>query len=155
RFVAFASAATNLVAGDTNVVEDIFVRDRTAGTTERVSVDSAGAQTNGVSGGAAISAAGRCVASVSFAANLVPGDSNGHLDIFVRDRVTATTERVNLDSAAAQATGGGSYNPVISADGRYVAFESGASNLVSGDTNNQFDIFVRDRVSGTTERISV
>ncbi len=159
RFVAFASGATNLVPGDTNGAQDVFVRDRQTGTTERVSVDSAGAQGNGNSLGASISADGRFVAFGSAASNLIAGDTNGYEDIFVRDRQSGTTERVSVatDGTQGNANSGDipALAPSISADGRFVAFQSAASNLVAGDTNGRLDIFVRDRRSGTTERVSV
>src|SRR6188508_1225456 len=88
RFVAFQSDASNLVAGDTNGLSDVFVRDRQNGTTERVSVSSNGAQADSSSGHAAISADGRWVAFYSYATNLVAGDTNGYADVFVRDRLT-------------------------------------------------------------------
>jgi uncharacterized repeat protein (TIGR01451 family) len=164
--VAFASIAANLVPGDTNRCEfagrltsctDIFVRDRVAGTTERVSVSSAGEQANSTSDQPAISADGRFVVFTSRATNLVPGDTNDIEDVFVHDRVTGTTERVNVSSAGEQADIGLpiAIEPDISADGRVVAFASFATNLVPGDTNASFDVFVRDRVAGTTERVSV
>ena len=156
RFIAFESSDAGFVAADTNGAKDVFVRDRQLGTTERVSVDSAGAQGNGNSFYSAISADGRYVAFESDTTNLVPGDTNGVSDVFVHDRQTGTTERVSVDPAGVQGNGeSGTDGVSISADGRYVAFDSGASNLVPGDTNGSYDIFVRDRVSGTTERVSV
>jgi Tol biopolymer transport system component len=154
RYVAFYSIATNLVPGDTTGSGDIFVRDRQSGTTERVSVDSGGAQGNGGSYAPAISADGRYVAFDGSATNLVPGDTNGFSDVFLRDRQSGTTERVSISSGGVQGNGY-SYFPSISADGRYVAFESSATNLVAGDTNAFVDVFVRDRLSGTTERVSI
>ena len=154
RYVAFTSAATNLVAGDTNGVIDVFVRDRAGGETTRASVDGGGAQANGESSLPAISGDGRFVAYVSGASNLVQGDTNGSDDVFVRDRVTGATSRVSVSSSGLQANRE-SMSPAISDDGRYVAFQSGASNLVSGDTNGLFDIFVHDRQSGETTRVSV
>ena len=154
RFVAFGSDATNLVTGDTNAVSDAFVYDRVTGTTERVSVSSAGAEANGTSFAPAISADGRFVAFPSEATNLVPGDTNGVTDVFVRDRLTGTTERVSVSSAGAEANGT-SFAPAISADGRFVAFPSEATNLVPGDTNGATDVFVRDRLTATTDRVSV
>ncbi len=154
RFVAFYSNATNLVAGDTNAHIDIFVRDRQAGTTERVSVDSVGVQTNADSYNPTISADGRYVAFYSLASNLVPGDTNTFADVFLRDRQTGTTERVSVNSGGVQGDFV-SVGPSISADGRFVAFYSFASNLVAGDTNGSGDIFVRDRQAGTTERLSL
>jgi Tol biopolymer transport system component len=156
RFVAFMSDATNLVPLDTNDSYDAFVRDRLKGTTERVSVATGGGQGNGWSGEASISADGRYVAFQSTASNLVDGDTNGTSDIFVRDRVNRTTDRVSVATGGVQANDySGEYPPSISAGGRYVAFVSVASNLVPGDTNGYQDVFVRDRASGTTERVSV
>jgi Tol biopolymer transport system component len=169
RYVAFQSWASNLVPGDTNGTEDVFVHDRQTAATERVSLDSSGNQGNSGSGiyEPAISADGRYVAFESWASNLVPGDSNGNWDIFVHDRQTGATERVSVDSSGNQGNSA-SYRPAVSADGRYVAFHSVASNLVEGDANyccdyngdtiydqNCFDVFVHDRQTGATERVSV
>jgi Tol biopolymer transport system component len=154
RFVAFASKAANLVSGDTNNGDDVFVRDRQTGRTERVSVKTGGAQANNASFGPAISADGRYVAFISRATNLVAGDTNGMDDVFIHDRVTGSTERVSLGVGGAQADGS-SARPAISADGRYVAFKSDATNLVAGDTNGATDLFVRDLLTGVTERDSV
>ena len=153
RFVAFRSAATNLVTGDTNGQQDIFVRDRQSGTTERVSVSSTGAQSNRASAFPAISGDGRYVAFTS-AGNLVAADTNTWDDVYVRDRQSGTTERVSVSTGG---VGGNntSTNPSISADGNVVAFHSLASDLVSGDTNSENDVFVRDRQAGTTVRASV
>src|SRR5438876_794176 len=160
RFVAFVSAATDLVAADTNGVSDVYVHDRQTGTTERVSVASGGAQGNGSSGligfafPPALSADGRFIAFVSFATNLVAGDTNGATDVFVHDRQTGTTERVSVASGGTQGNAA-SVGPALSADGRFVAFLSDATNLVAGDTNGATDVFVHDRQTGTTERVSV
>src|SRR5947199_301364 len=154
RFVAFDSAATDLVAGDTNGVADVFVHDRQTGTTERVSVDSAGNQAKDARRGVALSADGRFVAFTSAATNLVAGDTNGPTDVFVHDRQRGTTERVSVDSAGTQANGA-STGVALSADGRFVAFTSAAPDLVAGDTNGAADIFVHDRQTGTTERVSM
>jgi hypothetical protein len=156
RYVSFASMASNLVAGDTNGASDVFVRDQVAGTTTRVSVASDGTQGNGTSGsgGSAISANGRYVAFVSYASNLVPGDTNGSPDVFVHDLVTGATTRVSVASDGTQANDYSWNVPSISADGRYVAFYSSASNLVAGDTNNSADVFVHDMVTGATTRVS-
>lgn len=157
RFVAFSSGASNLVPGDTNASLDVFVRDRQTGTTERVSIASSGTQGNDLSGGSSpmgISADGRFVAFVSLASNLVPGDTNGVADIFVHDRQTGTTERISVSSTGNQANAF-SVVPRISADGRLVVFNTSSSNLVPGDTNGAHDIFVHDRQTGTTERVSV
>jgi hypothetical protein len=154
QVVAFDSVATNLVAGDTNGVSDLFVHDRTSGRTERVSVASNGTQANDGSDFPSLSADGRCVAFESFATNLVAGDVNGFSDVFVRDRTAGTTERVSVSSAGVEGDGD-SYSPAISADGRIVVFQSYATNLVVGDTNGSADVFVHDRVTGVTDRVSV
>ena len=154
RFVVFYSDAANLVPGDTNAAEDIFVHDRQAGTTERVSVSSNGTQGNGYSYSPSISEDGRFVAYYSDATNLVPGDTNVFEDIFVHDRQTGATERVSVSSGGGQGNLN-SLNPAVNSDGRFVAFESGANNLVVADTNNGRDVFVHDRQTGATERVSV
>jgi len=154
RFVAFNSDASNIVPGDTNNSFDIFLRDRLTNTTTRVSLDSAGNQGNRFSYNPSISADGRFVAFSSFASNIVPGDTNGDSDIFVRDTLTNTTTLVSVDSAGNQGNSQ-SFITSISADGRFVAFTSNASNLVPGDTNDDPDIFVRDTLTNTTTRVSV
>jgi Tol biopolymer transport system component len=154
RFVAFESVASNLVAGDTNNRFDVFVRDRKAQVTRRVSVGPAGQQANGNSFQSAISADGRFVTFFSDASNLVAGDTNNAYDVFVRDRKLQVTRRISVGPGGQQANDG-SVAPAISADGRYVAFRSYASNLVAGDTNGATDVFVRDRVAQVTRRVSV
>ena len=154
RFVAFRSAATNLVAGDTNGATDVFVHDRQGGTTERVSVASDGTESNAASLSSALSEDGRFVAFHSAATNLVAGDTNGATDVFVHDRQTGTTERVSVASDETQGDSASTY-PALSGDGRFVAFDSAATNLVAGDTNGATDVFVHDRQMGTTERVSV
>ncbi len=154
RFVAFDSWATNLVPGDTNGKGDVFVHDRLTGVTSRASVNYGGFQGNNDSHSPFLSADGRFVAFVSWANNLVPGDTNGWLDVFVRDRLTGTTSRASVDSAGSQGNNHSSY-PSLSADGRLVAFYSDANNLVPGDTNGWGDAFVHDRLTGTTSRASV
>ncbi len=154
RFVTFYSYANNLVAGDTNDRYDIFVHDRQTDTTERVSVATGGTQGNSDSYEASISADGRFVTFWSHASNLVAGDSNGSPDIFVHDRQTDTTERVSVATGGTQGNSE-SYEASISADGRFVTFRSLASNLVAGDNNGAYDIFVHDRQTDTTERVSI
>jgi len=154
RLVTFASSASNLVPGDTNGAKDIFVHDLTTGQTVRVSVNSAGTQSNGASFFPVISADGQSVAFESLATNLVPGDTNGVRDIFVHDLTTRQTVRVSADSAGIQGNGSSS-SPSLSADGQLVAFASDATNLVPGDTNGVKDIFVRDLTTGQTARVSV
>jgi hypothetical protein len=130
-----------------------------AQTTTRVSVATGGGQgTGGTATGSrfsAVSADGRYVTFQSNMTNLVAGDTNGLDDIFVHDRQTVTTQRVNVGPGGVQATGGGSILPSINGDGRFVAFLSAATNLVAGDTNGVIDAFVHDRQTGTTTRVSV
>lgn len=154
RFVAYWSLASNLVAGDGNLASDVFLRDRAMGTTERLSVSSGGAEGDGPSETPAVSADGTVVAFASDATNLVAGDANGEPDIFVRDLAAGTTERVSVSSEGLEADGG-SLRPAVSADGRFVAFWSLASNLVAGDANGAADVFIHDRATGATERVSV
>ena len=154
RCVVFSSLASDLVPGDTNASTDVFVRELASGTTERVSVATGGAQADGYSTFAAISADGRFVAFQSAATNLVPGDANGLSDVFVRDRLAGTTERVSVSSTGSEGDGT-SAQIVLSADGRYAAFQSAATNLDAGDSNGMDDVFVRDRLLGTTTRVSV
>ncbi|MFO0980863.1 MAG: calcium-binding protein [Planctomycetota bacterium] len=155
RFVAFASVASDLVPGDTNGWEDVFVHDRQTGATTRVSVDTQGGQGNNPSFNPAVSADGRFVAFASVASNLVPGDTNDSCDVFVHDRQTGVTTRVSVDSQGGQSGGALLDAPAVSADGRLVAFTSGASDLVPGDTNQKRDVFVHDRQTGETTRVSV
>jgi Tol biopolymer transport system component len=157
--VAFASGATNFVAGDTNGATDVFVHDRQTGTTTRVSVASDGTQGNGDSSvlNPRISSDGRFVAFASLATNLVAGDTNAVADVFVHDRQTGATTRVSVASGGSQANGAsGIFFPSlsISSDGRFVGFDSDATNLVSGDTNAATDVFVHDRQTGATTRVS-
>jgi Tol biopolymer transport system component len=154
RYVVFSSEATNLVSGDTNTFRDIFVHDRQSGDTIRVSVDSAGVQANDYSSYPAISADGRTVVFQSYASNLVSGDTNASADIFVYDEQDGETTRVSVNSDGEQASASSMF-PDISPSGRYVVFMSSASNLVEGDTNSTFDVFVHDRQTGETSRVSV
>lgn len=185
RYVAFGSAATNLIDGAREpgqpvvrsvTLLDVFVHDRETGRTERVSLGGAGEKANGQSFPPSISPDGRFVAFASVASNLVPGDTNEGIDVFVRDRVLRTTERVSVSSTGEQQYLGemverikvNGPKPDMSADGRYVVFTSPASNLAPNDTNDAeapgaattcgsaaSDIFVRDRSAGTTTRVSV
>src|SRR5262249_8931567 len=145
--------ASNLVVGDTNGREDAFVFDRDLRLIDRVSVASDGAQANGDSAGTSLSADGRYAAFSSFADNLVADDTNGVRDVFVFDRVLRTTERVSLATDGTQSNGESS-GVSISADGRFVAFYSLGSTLVTGDTNNSYDAFVHDRQTHVTIRVS-
>ena len=157
RYVSFYSESTDLVTNDTNEADDVFVRDTVSNTTTRISVSSSGEEGNGDSTYSSISADGRYIVFSSRASNLVDGDTNGQSDVFLRDTQENTTTRVSVSSSGEE---GNSYiwgdnTPSISADGRYIAFESYASNLVDGDTNEAGDVFVRDTVSNTTIRVSV
>jgi Tol biopolymer transport system component len=159
RFVAFMSSGRNLIPGRQIFETHVYVRDLLTGTTEIVSERPDGQTSNGPAAQPSLSADGRYVAFVSYSEGLVPGDDNLGPDIFVRDRVTETTEAVSVSSAGAlpqylswrpQSEG-----PSISADGGYVAFSSNARDLVPGDDFNDYDVFVRDRVAGTTRMASV
>jgi Tol biopolymer transport system component len=152
--VGFTSSATNLVAGDGNFQDDVFVRVLAAGTTEIVSVGPLGNPGDNWSAGASLSNDGQFVAFYSWADDLVGGDLNNQGDVFLRDRALGTTERVSVDSAGAEADGY-SLLPAVSADGMVVAFESGAGNLVANDGNGLDDVFVRDRAAGTTAAASM
>ena len=154
RYVVFGSYANNLVTGDTNGKRDVFIHDRQTGTTTRVSVSSAGAQAAGMSAFYAVSDDGRYVAFQSNAKNLVAGDTNGKIDVFVRDVVGGTTTRVSVSSAGGQANNHSQF-PDISGDGRYVAFQSLASNLVGTPTVSWWDVFVHDRQTGTTTLVTI
>ncbi len=155
RYVAFHSYASNLVVGDTNYSADVFVHDRLMGVTTRLSVNVNGVQGMGVSLYPSISADGRLIAFQSSASNLVPGDTNAKPDVFVRDWQANKTTRVSIANAGFTQGDGDSGYPSISADGRFVAFESAATNLVPGDTNGAKDLFVFDLQTDAIERISV
>jgi Tol biopolymer transport system component len=154
RFIAYDSGASNLVAGDVNGARDVFVFDRTIAATILVSTAADGSQANGSSSLSRISADGRYIAFQSDASTLVPGDTNGRTDVFVHDRQTGETWRVSVASDGTEGNGSSS-QPSLSADGRYIAFQSNASTLVPGDTNGGTDVFVHDRQTGETRRVSV
>ncbi|GAB5451655.1 MAG: hypothetical protein Hals2KO_19830 [Halioglobus sp.] len=154
RFVAFSSESSDLVANDTNGMSDIFVRDRQTGTTTRVSVDSVGDQGNAASRRPEISGDGNWVVFRSAANNLVPMDNNNRWDTFLHNRITGVTTRVSVDSLGAEGNSDSLLNDITS-DGTLIAFSSFATNLVSSDTNAASDVFVHNRVTGTTTRVSV
>ncbi len=194
RYVAFNSAASNLVSQDTNGrSEDVFVRDRQTGETSLASLDESGEQSRydsylsdisadgrfvlfdttednrlllrdltagstqfvaDYNGLGTVSGDGRYVAFPSDNPSLVPNDTNGQGDIFVLDRKEDTVERASVDSEGNEANGGSLW-PSLSDDGRYVAFQSGASNLIPGDDNGTSDVFLHDRQTGTTVLASV
>jgi RHS repeat-associated protein len=164
RYVAFDSDNAGLVTGDTNGRRDVFLRDMLEGRTVRLSVSSSGAQGNFDSCSAAITADGRFVAFASGASTLVDGDTNGFFDVFVRDLASGSIERVSLGQGGVQSArgalfgGGGCGSGAgngLSADGRYVVFRSSSTDLVPGDTNGRDDVFVFDRSTGNTTRVSV
>lgn len=151
---AFDSLANNLVPGDANGVYDVFLKDRTSGITELISVDSSGVQGNRDSFLPFMSPDGRFVIFSSLSNNLVSGDTNGKYDVFLRDRQLGTTERVSIRGAGLQGNDD-SFGLGVSADGNSIYFESNATNLVANDTNASGDVFVRNRLTGKTTRVSV
>jgi Tol biopolymer transport system component len=154
RYVAFNSSATNLINSDTNGVEDVFVYDLQTDEVTRVSVNSSGAQANGDSFSPSISVDGRYIAFHSSASNLTSNDTNGVEDVFVHDLQTGETTRVSINSNGVQGNLTSNQAHVFG-NGRYVAFRSLATNLILGDTNGVADIFVYDRQTGQTTRVSV
>ena len=152
-YVVFYSYANNLVTGDTNGTADVFLHNRSTGVTSRVSVKATNTQANGGSYGASISANGRYIAFGSDATNLVTGDTNGSVDVFVRDVTAKTTTRVSVGGGGAQGNDWSS-DAVISDNGRYVAFASAADNLTPDDGDSASDIFIRDRQTNTTMLVS-
>ncbi len=159
RRVAFMSEATNLVPGDTNVRRDIFLRDRTAGTTIRVSVDSIGTQSNDNSFDVTISGDGTLVAFNSYATNLVVSDTNNTLDLFGYTVATGAVERISLTNAGgpmppAPSPDRGPREPSASTDGRYVAFTTEVDLGVTDCVGQCTEVWVRDRVAGTTTQAS-
>ena len=155
RFVAFCSEASNLVSGDTNSHQDVFVRDVDGGTTERVSIDGSGGQFPDWSGAASISSDGRYIAFLTFADNLHLGVVAAQTsEVVLRDRTAGTTTLVSTNTILQPALDD-SNSPMITADGRYVVFHSWAKNLVAADGVRTGDTFVWDRVLRTTTRQSV
>jgi Tol biopolymer transport system component len=152
RYVVFESLASNLVTRDTNGLSDVFVHDRCTEVTTRVSVGSSG-QGNSASFLPSISSDGRFVTFRSFSSNLVAFDVNNRADIFVRDRSCGTTSLVSVSSSGEQGDGSAFYS-FVSNDGRFIVFDSFATNLVPFDTNGTWDVFVRDRLRGTTRLAS-
>jgi hypothetical protein len=156
RFIAFESDAPDLTSNpDPHSTWNVFLRDMVAGTTSLVSVNPSGAAGNGWSGNYHITPDGRYVVFESNASDLVPNDTNGYKDVFVRDMVKGTTTLVSVNSAGTGPGNNASDNANITPDGRYVVFESNASDLVPNDTNAATDVFVRDLVAGTTTLVSM
>lgn len=154
RFVAFQSFATNLVPDDTNELEDIFLFDRDSQTMTRINLAPGGGQANERSDEVAISNDGWFMAFESVASNLIDVDTNDERDIFVWSRASNTIERVSIAHDGSEPDRL-SDQPSLSADGRYVVFESNATNLVPDDTNSRRDIFLYDRELDQIERIDV
>lgn len=154
RYVAFYSVASDLVTGDTNGTSDVFRHDRQTGVTVRVSVDTAGGDSNGASGSASVSGDGLYVAFESLATDLVSGDTNGFGDVFIRDVQAGVTTRASVDSTATQGDGASS-SPRISTSGEYVSFHSGATNLIAVDTNDRGDVFLHYRPDTVTDIVSI
>lgn len=154
RFVAFDSRASDLVPGDSNGKADVFVHDRRKALTERISLAANGAQGNGDSFDTVMSTDGRFIAFSSDATNLAPGDINGVADVFVHDRHTGVTEWVSKDSNGNQGNGR-SFSASISGGGHFIVFASNSTNLAPDDTNLVVDIFVHNRRTGVTARVSV
>jgi Tol biopolymer transport system component len=154
RFIAFSSDSHTLTPLKPKVRRNEFVRDMQTGKTQQVNVSSSGKPGNALCHHPSISADGRYVAFESNATNLVPATNSTKWNIFVRDLKTQRTTLVSLNSGGKSANGP-SHNPAISGDGRYVAFESPASNLVKHDTNKTWDIFRRDLKTQKTTRVSV
>ncbi|HWC12969.1 MAG TPA: hypothetical protein VG929_00045, partial [Actinomycetota bacterium] len=154
RYVLFTSFASNLVPDDTNAATDTFLHDTITGATSRVSVAADGTQANRASQNSAISSDGRYVAFASRATNLIDGETSDRLHIFVKDLVSGTVELASRSTAGVEGNGT-SFFPALSSDGRFIAFHSDSNNLVPNDTNGRDDVFVFDRESGTTERVSL
>lgn len=155
RFVAFTSEAANLAAGDDNGATDVFVKDTMSGELKVVSAGEDGVPGNGASRNAAISADGRFVAFASEATDLVGGDGNGTTDVFIKDTETGAVTLVSTDAGGAQGSAASGFEALdISADGRYVIFESGAEDLVAGDGNGKRDVFLKDTATGAITLVS-
>ncbi len=151
--VAFASDADSLAPGDGNGTFDVFVKDMITGQVTLVSQAAGGVSGNGRSTAPALSADGRIVAFESLADNLVPGDTNGLPDIFVRDLSTGAVTLASLTADGAQ-TDGMSVSPLLSADGSRLVFTSAATNLVAGDANGEMDSFLKDLTTGEVTLVS-
>ena len=151
---AFATDATNLFPGDTNGHRDIVIKDLATGVVTQVSVNAAGVEGDGDSNAPVFSPDGTKVAFVSTATNLVAGDTNGAMDVFVKDLVTGVVTRVSTGNAGEQGNGD-SYKPIFSADGTKLLFTSLASNFSSRDGNGASDVFVKDLVTGGLTLVSV
>ena len=142
RYVAFATKATNLAPGDRDGWNDVYLRDMKSGTTRWLSYPRSGAGNDGDSRAPSVSSSGRFVAFESAASTIIGSDTNGRYDVFLHDRKTGKTRPISKNRLGFLGNNG-SNDPDVSADGRFVAFRSNASNLVLNDTNNDSDIFRR------------
>ncbi len=154
RFIAFTSVAQNLATGDTNGLADIFLHDLLTSKTQRISLGKAGEPANGWSDRASLSADGRFLVFVSTASNLVYGDTNGVMDVFLFDRLTGQTRRLSVTSEGAQANGPSGWDAVISTDGRTVVFVSKADNLSPGARSHVAELFIHQRATGEIKRLA-
>ncbi|MDP2260745.1 MAG: FG-GAP-like repeat-containing protein, partial [Caulobacter sp.] len=152
--VLFISWASDLVAGDTNGVGDVFIKDLVTGDITRVNTDALGGEANSQTYGASFSPDGTKVVFATSASNLVAGDTNGTTDVFIKDLTTGAVTRISTNAADGQSNAH-SLNPVFSPDGTKVAFLSSSSDLVAGDTNSVYDIFIKDLTTGAIERVSL
>lgn len=141
RQVLLDSAASDLVAGDTNGVNDAFVRDLVSGVTKRVSVAAGGVQANGLSRPATMSADGSRIVFVSAATNLAPDDTNDRVDLFLYDAPSGELRMLSRQPSGLP-TQADSFGGVITPDGGKVGFFSADAGLVSGDTNGLADTFL-------------
>jgi Tol biopolymer transport system component len=156
RHVAFVSSATNLVPGDTNGAEDIFLKNLTTGDVQRITVTSDGSQLTDffIYSDPSVSADGRYVSYATTGA-FDPADVNGDIDVYLRDTVTGETTLLSRRAGGEPLSSGWASSPAVSGDGSSIAFWSNSSQIVAGDTNYTGDLFVYDRASGVTERVSV
>lgn len=154
RYVVFVSSASNLVDSDSNGADDVFRYDRDTKTTERVSAPLAGTEFDGASTDPDLSSDGRFVVFSSSASNVIEQDGNDASDVFVKDLETGQVELISV-ALDGQVGNRRSMLPRMSADGRYVVFVSDATNLVEKDSNGARDVFIRDRISGVTERVTL
>lgn len=153
RYVAFSSVASNLVLSDTNGSFDVFLHDRALRITEMVSLDSNGAQAPGNSTNPALDDSGQLIAFTCSEA-MVPDDLSPGVDIYLRDRTAGTTSLISKRYTV-QSVGVGAFRPAMSGDGRFVVFQCTDDDVVPGDTNGKYDIFLNDRQSSTTELVSI
>lgn len=155
EYIVFNSDASNLVAGDSNSFGDVFVHDRISGETRRISVDSNGMEANEYSGNPSISADGRYVAFISGASSLVPDLNYQYQQVFLHDLDTSTTELISINHLGQPTEGLLCNAPSVSANGRYIAFESINDDLVADDSNGGWDVLIRDRLTQTNRRVSL